>query len=69
MCLDLCSEEAFESVEPYTDLLPPKVTLEWVPGVKSSNDILASEIVVAAVGRGKMELSLLSFFYIMRNNL
>lgn len=58
MCLDLCSEEAFKSVEPYTDLLPPRVTLEWIPNVKNSDEILASEIVIAAVGRGKIKLKI-----------
>ncbi|KAK6625496.1 hypothetical protein RUM43_005795 [Polyplax serrata] len=53
MCLDLCSEKAFESVDPYIDLLPPRVNLEWMPSVKYSEEILASEIVIAAVGRGR----------------
>lgn len=56
MVLDLCSEDAFKTVEQHTDLLPPQVTLEWTPTVNNTDDILASDIVLAAVGRGEKQV-------------
>lgn len=54
MPVDLCSENAFKAVDLYPDLLPSHhITLEWIPAVNNTDEILASEIVLAAVGKGK----------------
>lgn len=54
LSLDLCSEEAFSS--PDIEILPSRVILEWLPMVKSVDEILASEIVIAALGKGECKL-------------
>lgn len=60
--VDLCSPSALEDIK-YTELLPPVVVLEWQPavGVKGE-DVLALEMVFAAVGRGKQKIETYFFF-------
>lgn len=57
MSLDLCSEDTFTGEERSAEVLPSRVTLELIPNVKNTDELLASEIVVAALGKGKMTVT------------
>jgi len=52
--VDLCSPATVETIK-YTEVLPPGIILEWHPDPHAKgDDILAFEIIFAAVGRGEI---------------